>query len=389
MAGAKLTLTSVQALAPGTLLWDAQVKGFGAQGNRNGSVSFVLKTRVNGRQRWVTIGKLGSPWTVDTARKEALRILAEAAAGRDAGAEKLERRAKGTLFADVAEQFLAVHGAKLKPRTREAYGTLIRLHLNPVFGKTPIGDISRAVVASFHAKHAETPRNANHALAVLSKIMSWAEEHGLRPLDSNPCRRIAKYRESKRERYLTPDELMRLGDALAKAEGQKADPYVIAAIRLLLFTGARLSEILTLRWAYIDTHRRVLKLPDSKSGAKAIPLNQPALDVLDALPRLHGNPFVLVGRVEGKHLVNLQKPWRAIRKEAGLDDVRIHDLRHSFASISVGLGGTLPVIGRVLGHSQPVTTARYAHVADKVAAELVEAAGALIGSAIQSRAQRR
>ena len=180
---------------------------------------------------------------------------------------------------------------------------------------------------------------------------------------------------------------MRLGHVLAKAEEQNADPYIIAAIRLLLFTGARLSEILTLRWAYVDTHRRSLNLPDSKSGAKAIPLNQPALDVLESLPRLQGNPFVLVGRVDGKHLVNLQKPWRAIRKEAGLDNVRIHDLRHSFASISVGLGGTLPVIGRVLGHSQPVTTARYAHVADKVAAELVEATGALIGQAMQARAK--
>ena len=193
----------------------------------------------------MTIGKLGSPWTVDTARKEALRILAEAAAGRDAGAEKLERRARGTTFAEVAEQFRVVHGTRLKLRTREAYGTLIRLHLNPAFGKTPIGDISRAAIASFHAKHADTPRNANHALAVLSKIMSWAEEQGLRPLDSNPCRRIAKYHEAKRDRYLTPDELMRLGDVLAKAEEQDADPYVIAAIRLLLFTGARLSEILT------------------------------------------------------------------------------------------------------------------------------------------------
>ena len=178
---------------------------------------------------------------------------------------------------------------------------------------------------------------------------------------------------------------MRLGHVLAKAEEQNADPYVIAAIRLLLFTGARLSEILTLRWAYVDTHRR-FSISRIVRPAR-IPLNQPALDVLEGLPRLQGNPFVLVGRVDGKHLVNLQKPWRAIRKQAGLDDVRIHDLRHSFASISVGLGGTLPVIGRVLGHSQPVTTARYAHVADKVAAELVEATGALIGQAMQARAK--
>ncbi|ADP70719.1 integrase family protein [Rhodomicrobium vannielii ATCC 17100] len=385
MAGIKITLTGVQALSPGSTLWDGQVKGFAAKANANGSVSFVLKTRVNGRQRWVTIGKFGSPWTVETARREALRLLGEAASGNDIGAEKQAKRAKGLLFGHVADQFIAIHFPKLKPRTRESYGTIIRLHLKPAFGATPIADIRKTSVATFHARHAETPRNANHALSVLSKIMNWAEEQGLRPAESNPCRNIRKYRETKRERYLSPDELARLGAALAAAEDDKTvDPYIIAAIRLLLLTGARLSEILTLRWTYVDTYRRILNLPDSKTGAKVIPLNQAALDLLGTLPRLNSNPFVLVGRVEGQHLVNLQKPWRRIRKEAGLDDVRIHDLRHSFASVSVGLGGSLPVIGRVLGHSQPATTARYAHVADKVAAELVEAAGALIGTALQS-----
>jgi integrase len=189
-----------------------------------------------------------------------------------------------------------------------------------------------------------------------------------------------------RERFLTPEEFARLGQVLDKAARTGAhNPFVLAAIRLLILTGARLSEILTLKWAHVDELRRALLLPESKTGAKTIPLNQYALDVLTALPRLQNNPYVLPGHATGRHLRNLQAPWRAIRKQAGLDDVRLHDLRHSFASVGVAVGGSLPVIGRVLGHSQPQTTARYAHVADRLATDLVEAAGARIAQAMGQR----
>lgn len=383
----KLTLSAVENLEPGLVIWDAQVKGFGAQGNRNGTVTFVVKTRVLGRQRWVTIGRLGSPWTVETARRETLRILSESAAGRDPVESKKARLADATRFGSIVEDFLTQHGTKLKAKSLTSYRGLFDQHIKPALGDRRISEINRADVARLHSRLAAKPRTANYAVAVLSKMMSWAEQQGLRPDGSNPCRRIEKYRENKRDRFLSPAEFARLGQVLNDAEQSGLyGPFVVAAIRLLILTGARLSEILTLKWAYVDESRRALLLPDSKTGAKAVPLNQQVLDLLAALPRLENNPYVLPGQITGKHLVNLQKPWRALRKQAGLDDVRLHDLRHSFASVGVGVavGGSLPVIGRVLGHSQAQTTARYAHVVDKLASDLVEATGAQIMQAMTS-----
>ncbi|MBC8050561.1 MAG: site-specific integrase, partial [Chitinophagales bacterium] len=342
----KLTLSAVQNIPPDTIRWDGQVKGFGAQGNRNGSVTFVMKTRVLGRQRWITIGKLGSPWTVETARAEALRILAEAAAGRDADETFKERRVQTTTFDVAVSDFLSQHGVKLKPRTRSAYEALVALHLKPAFSGKVVANITYSDVAAFHSARADIPRQANYAVAVLSKFMSWAEDQDLRAQESNPCRRIERYKERKRKRYLSPEEFQRLGQVLTEADGDgETNLFVLAAIRLLILTGARLSEILTLKWAYLDTYRRVLALPDSKTGEKFIPLNQMAIDVLAKLPRLNSNPYVLIGHNEGRHLINLQKPWQKLRHRAGLDDVRLHDLRHSFASVGISVGGSLPVIG--------------------------------------------
>jgi len=379
----KLTLSRVQDLPAGAKVWDGQVKGFGAQGNRNGSVTFVLKTRIHGRQRWLTIGRLGSPWTVETARREALRLLGEVAAGNDPTDAERARRAAATPFAGLADDFLNEHGTRLKPRTRESYRQIVEQHLKPAFSGRSAANIDRTDVVRLHARLSDRPRTANLAVAVLSKTMSWAEQHGLRPENSNPCRGIEKYRENRRERFLSPEEFARLGQALSDAEQSgEVNPFVIGAIRLLILTGARLSEVLTLKWSYVDHHRRMLVLPDSKTGAKGIILNEAALDVLASLPRIENNPYVLPGHVHGKHLVNIQKPWRAIRKSAGLDDVRLHDLRHSFASVGVAVGGSLPVIGRVLGHTQAQTTARYAHVGDKIASELVDATGEQIAKAM-------
>ncbi|MDX2264323.1 MAG: tyrosine-type recombinase/integrase [Hyphomicrobiales bacterium] len=379
----KLTLSAAEGTPSGTIRWDGQVKGFGAKGNRNGTVTFVVKTRVKGRQRWITIGKLGSPWTVETARSEALRVLAEAAAGRDVVEAENKLRGERTPFEMAATQFLAEHGVKLKPSTLRTYTALTEQRLIPAFAGRAIAEISRGDVTRLHVKLADQPRTANYTLAVLSKMMTWAEDQGLRKENTNPCRRTKKFKEVKRERYLSPDELARLGAVLdAASRDGESNPNVIAAIRLLLLTGARLSEILTLQWTFVDAHRRLLMLPDSKTGAKVIPLNQAALEVLASLPRLRGNPYVFVSHVEGRHFVGLQKPWQKLRAAAGLDDVRLHDLRHSFASMGVSAGGSLPVIGRLLGHTQAQTTARYAHVADAAAAALVEATGARIAAAM-------
>jgi integrase len=230
----------------------------------------------------------------------------------------------------------------------------------------------------------DKPYQANRMLALLSKFFNWCEKHGYRPDGSNPCRHIEKYKEQRRERFLSPVELARLGDALADAEtNETTSPYVIAALRLLVLTGARLSEILTLQWSYVDFDHSLLRLPDSKTGQKVIYLNAPALQILTDLPRLEGNPHVICGKRDGAHLVNLQKPWRQIRKAAGLDDVRIHDLRHSFASVAAGSGQSLPVIGALLGHTQPQTTARYAHLAADPLRAASDAVGGKIAASLK------
>jgi len=233
--------------------------------------------------------------------------------------------------------------------------------------------VTRRDIAKFHHARRETPIEANRALAVTSTLFNFAERIGYRPDGSNPCRHVEKYPQRHRERFLSADELARLGDALAVYE---CSPYAVAAVKLLVFTGARLGEILGLRWEWIDFERGEARLPDSKTGAKTVHFPPPALAALSELPRIEGNPHVIVGRVPGAALVNLDKPWRAIRKHAGLDDVRLHDLRHAFASIAASSGMGLPIIGKMLGHTQAATTNRYAHLAsDPVKAAAAAVAG--------------
>jgi integrase len=236
-----------------------------------------------------------------------------------------------------------------------------------------VTDITRADVIKLHHTSRAAPYQGNRVIAVLSKMFNLAEKWGLRPDGSNPCRHIERFAERHRERMLSAAELGRLGDALAAYSGS---PYSVAAIKLLVFTGARLGEVLGLEWDWIDIERGEARLPDSKTGAKTLHLPPPALAVLADLPRLDGNPYVIVGKRKGASLVNLEKPWRAIRKSAGLDDVRLHDLRHAFASVAASSGMGLPIIGKMLGHTQPATTARYAHLAsDPVKAAAAAVAG--------------
>ena len=315
------------------------------------------------------------------ARTEALRLLGVRAAGGDPANER-DRGKTGATVAHMGERFLQEYVARhCKPRTAEEYRRAVEQCINPVLGNHLVSDVTRADVTILHHKLRNRPCQANRSLAVLSKMMNLAEQWGLRPDGSNPARHVRKYRETKRERYLTTQELRRLGRTLheAQAEGTET-PFALAAIALLVLTGARLSEVLTLRWAEVDLERQILRLTDSKTGAKTIYLNDAAAGLLGTMPRISGNSYVIAGKREGAHLVNLQKTWRRIRVRAGLNDVRIHDLRHSFASVAAGVGLSLPVIGKLLGHTQPVTTARYAHLA----ADPIRAASNLIGHAIAS-----
>jgi integrase len=361
------------------VLWDSELKGFGVRVQKGGGKSYVLHYRVGtGRGaplRKLTIGRHGSPWTPDTARKEAKTLLGMIEDGADPIADKMARR-EAPRIAELAERFLAEHAeAKRKGSTAAEYKRLVDKIILPALGKRKVVDVNRAEVTKLHHANRAAPYQANRVLAVLSKMFNLAERWGLRPDGSNPCRHVEKFAERKRERMLSPAELARLGDALAAHDGS---PYAVAAVKLLVFTGARLGEVLRLRWEWIDFERGEARLPDSKTGAKTLHLPPPALAVVAELPRLDGNPFVIAGAKEGAALVNLEKPWRAIRAAAGLDDVRLHDLRHAFASVAASSGMGLPIIGKILGHSQPATTARYAHLAS----DPVKAAAAAIAGKI-------
>jgi integrase len=386
----KITKQVVDALKPGTFVWD---RGFGVKATGTGSKVYVISYRIGRRKRRYTLGKHGAPWTPDTARKEAHRLLTLAGSGVDPMEMKASGRTAPTMR-ELAERFLTEHvEAKRKESTAKLYRGIVEKVVVPALGSRAVTDVTRADLATLHHRLRRTPTHANRALLVVSKMMNLAERWGLRPDGSNPARHVERFSEQQRQRYLSPDEFKRLGEALAAAdrgpvsvgsqpEPVRLSPMALAAIRLLIYTGARRGEILSLKWEHVDLELGVLNLPTSKTGFKVIMLNAPATAVLTTLPRVEGNPYVLPGLREGQHLVNVSDTWYAVRALAGLKDVRLHDLRHSLASVGAGAGLSLPIIGGLLGHTQAQTTKRYAHLsADplKAAAELV---GARIAAAM-------
>jgi integrase len=253
----KRAVDQLSAGAPDKVLWDTELKGFGVRCRAAGAKHYVLKVRVGGRQRWLTIGRHGSPWTPDTARREAIRLLGLKASGSDPAAMR-DRQKGAVTIAELTDRFLREHASRhCKARTQEEYQRAVERFIKPSLGQHKIADLNRADVVQFHHKHRDRPYQANRCLAVLSKMMNLAEAWGLRTDGSNPCRHVKKYREHKRERYLTREELHRLGAVLDEAErSQTEGPFALAAIGLLALTGARLSEILTLRWDYVDLKTR-------------------------------------------------------------------------------------------------------------------------------------
>ena len=390
MATGKITKRSVEGLKPAegkeVYLWDSDLKGFGVKLTPKGKRVYLIqyKTHVGKtRTRRVTIGPHGV-LTADQARERARALLGEVAAGRDP-AEAKDKARNCQTFEELLDQFAVEHvKAKLKASTAADYQRSMKFHIPANLLKRPIIEISHTDVSKLHQHMQSTPYQANRTIAMLSKFFNWCEQNGHRDNGSNPCRHIKRYKEQKRERFLSPEELSRLSRALKDAEKeQTATPWSIAAIRLLIFTGARLNEILTLKWEYVDFDLKQIRLPDSKTGRKSIYLNDPALDLLAGVPRTEGNPFVICGARKGRNLVNLQKPWRRIRSAAGLDDVRLHDLRHTFASFGAIGGISLPIIGGLVGHSQPGTTARYAHLSNDPLMAASNAIGSEIAKAMR------
>jgi integrase len=365
-------------------LWDQMVKGFGAKITPAGAKVYVLQYRCKGRQRRYTIGRHGSPWTADEARTEAVRLLAEVVRGDDPADLKRAERGNVT-FSAFADRYLREHAdLHKKPRSAELDRWLLRTHILPAIGSRRLGDISRSDVARMHRNLAETPIAANRVLGLTAAMFTLAERQGLRQEGSNPCRHVEKFKERSRERFRSEDEIARLGEALGQAEAAGSPPGAIAAIRLLILSGARKGEILGLQSRSVSFERSLIDLPDSKTGSKVIYLNAPATALLASLPRIDGNPYVLPGERAGAHIVNIEKTWRRVRHAAGLDDVRIHDLRHSFAAVGASAGFSLPLIGALLGHAEVATTRRYAHLANDPVRQANEAIGARIAAALRA-----
>ena len=281
------------------------------------------------------------------------------------------------------EEYVPVH---CKPSTREEYHRSVRLFVDPVIGELRVPEVQRKDIAALHHGLRDKPYQANRTLGVLSKMFSLAEVWGWRPDGTNPCRHVKRYKEHKRERFLSPEETERLGQVLREAEEEM--PSAVAAFRLLLLTGCRMSEIRDLRWDYVKDD--CIELPDAKTGGRVVPLGPEARAVLSAIPRDEDNPWVIAGRLPGSHLTDLQRPWRRIRKQAGLEDVRIHDLRHSFASRALALGESLTMIGKLLGHTQVQTTARYAHLArDSIQTAAARITGSIGGNLLGGDEMKR
>jgi integrase len=370
----KRLVDAVECRAAEYFIWDDEIPGLGIRVLPSGRRVYVVQYRVGRRSRRISLG----PSTVlacEQARKRAISIIAAARNGVDPANERDAARHAMTVN-ELAERFDTEHiSVRLKASTAKEYRRNLRRFILPALGRLTVTDITRADVAKFHHDLRHIPYQANRCLEVVSKMFSLAELWGLRPDGTNPRKHIKKYPEEKRERFLSVAELRRIGEVLGEMEDEGIElPSAILAARLLILTGCRLNEIMTLKWAYVDVAERVLRLPDSKTGAKLVHLGQAAIDLLQAAERVDDNPWVITGALPGKHLSDLQPFWRRVRARAGLKDVRIHDLRHTFASMAVASGQGLPMIGKLLGHTQVQTTARYAHLAAdpvRIAADLV------------------
>jgi integrase len=386
----KITIRSVKALTAKdgkeSTLRDVALSGFEVRARAGGAKVYAIRYRAgSGRMAPVkrfTIGKHGDPWTPDEARQQARKLLADVSRGQDPALAKAASKRSPTV-AELARRFLDEHVAvKLKSSTAEEYRRLLARCVLPDIGNRPMHAVTRSDMARLHHDHRATPAEANQLLLICSAMFNFAERVGLRPDGSNPCRYVERFPTRRHERFLSAEELARLGTALSAYTGSI---FASAAIKLLVFTGARLGEILGLQWHWIDFDRGEARLPDSKTGAKTLHLPPPALAVLAELPRIEGNPHVIVGAIHGKALGDLERPWRAIRKAAGLDNVRLHDLRHSFASAAVASGMGLPIVGAVLGHARAATTERYAHLASDPVKAAAAAVASKLAAAMASR----
>jgi integrase len=407
----KLTKSSIKALEARSrvyVIYHDGLPGFGVRVTPAGNKSWVVEYRPGGGRRShtrrITIGNFAT-LSADEARRAAQEHLARARLGADPAAERAEHRAALTI-SELKDKFVRLEGPTWKPRTQDLFAFYFRKYVVTVLGSKRARDVTHADIVRLHRSIGENaPPTANKVVSLLRLLFNWAQRSKDVPAGYNPARGVKRFKERSKERYLTADELARLGEALREAEtigiewkidekGPKAkhvpkrnrreimSSFATGAVRLLLLTGCRKSEILTLRWDQVDLERATFLLADAKTGSRYVLLSAPALAVLKGLSRIRIGSYVIAGDDPEEPRADLNRPWRAISARAGLTGVRLHDLRHSFASFGAAGNLGLLIIGKLLGHRQPATTSRYAHLADDPLRRASDSIGSTIASAM-------
>lgn len=410
MPARKLTKSLVDRAAPigkDHILWDVSPKGFGLKITASGTKVFVIQYRLaggrTGRTRRLTIGKYGSPWTVETARKEAVRLLAEVARGLDPAGQKKQFAEIPTVSA-LCDQYLKDGVGTKKASTLATDVGRIERHIKPLLGRKKVTEVTRNDIVKFQTDIANGKTSidvktgvrgraivrggkgtAARTVGLLGGIFSFAIGSGL--IRDNPVRGVKRYKDKRNHRFLTEADIAKIGEALTFYEEQEKNGNAIAIIRLLLFTGARRGEIEKLRWQEVDLEARCLRLEDSKTGQKILPLSIGACDLLRKHEeRFGGNSlFVFASAKYDGHYSGTPKFWKHVRSYAGFPELRIHDLRHSFASLGLSQGRSLAILGALLGHRDQSTTLRYAHLSEDPVRSATEEIGDAIVRALQTK----
>ncbi|WP_164895978.1 tyrosine-type recombinase/integrase [Rhizobium hidalgonense] len=376
----KKVVEAMEAQAADRFYWDESPKGFGVKVTGKGKKVFVVQTRLNGRTRRATIGEYGSPWSVDQAREEALSLLSQFARGRDPVLEKKAARVRGITVRELSERYWDEANQHKKSSTLDVERGLMKRHILPLLGERVVSELTTSDVQQFHQRVAKGDTavdektkargraivkggkgTSNRTLDLLSSMLSFAVDVDARP--DNPARSVKKFKLKTHDRQLTEEELGRLGEALAALATSGVSEYAIGALRFLALTGCRRGEALSLQWSWIDKRHGIAKLPDSKTGQKVLVLGEAALLLLDGIPRRADSLLVFPSSAGGTTPISIQKIWRKVCKLAAISEIRLHDLRHNFASEAVSSGQSLYIVGKLLGHNQQQTTQRYAHLA--------------------------
>ena len=378
----KRTIDRLTVERASAVFWDSELPGFGIRVHATGRKLFVAQARTpGGLPKRATVGRY-EDMDAEDARLKAAGMIDRIRRGRD----PVPPAPEAPTVADLAARFMAAHvEVNCKPGTVESYENLLRLHILPSLGDLRLSDVDRSHVSALHHGLRATPSRANQSVGIFSKMFKLAVAWGMTPARPNPCRSVKRYKERSRERFLSEDEYARLGRVLFEAEAEgPLMASAVAAVRLLLLTGCRRNEILTLKWDDIDRTAGELRLSDSKSGPRRVPLTPAVERVLARIPRAEGNPWVIAGEKRGDRLRRFYPLWKRLRARAGLDGLRLHDCRHSFASQALAIGESLSAISRLLGHKTVMTTVRYAHLARDTERASAAKVGDSIGSDLMS-----